>query len=387
MTERLYYTDAYLREFDATIVGRADEGRRVYLDRTAFYPTSGGQPFDTGTLDGVAVEDVVDEGDRIAHVLAGSVAIGRVTGRVDWRRRFDHMQQHSGQHLLSAVFADLYGLETISVHFGVETSTLDLDTGAITADRIVEAERRANEIVMENRAVRISFEEAAGATGLRRQSERQGTLRIVTIDALDRSACGGTHVAATGEIGPIFVTRAERVKGSMRLEFLCGGRAVGNARRNHDLLAALAASVTATPGELPALLEQQRADLKRATAELKEIGERLAGSRAAELYAAAPPGHGGGRTIVVRSEPGGVERLRLLGQALARMPGAVMIGVAGEPPTVLLASSADSGVDAGRALKGVLEQVGGRGGGNARLAQGSVPDQSAAETVIRSIVG
>jgi alanyl-tRNA synthetase len=381
----LYYSDAYLREFHATIVGRADEGTRVYLDRTAFYPTSGGQPHDTGTLGDMPVLDVVDEGERIAHVLARPLAGDRVEGRLDWDRRFDHMQQHTGQHLLSAVFADLFGHTTVSVHFGAENSTLDLDTAALAPQRIAEAERRANGVVTDNRPVRISFAEASDATGLRKQSERQGTLRIITIEDLDRSACGGTHVAATGEIGPIFITRLEKVKGSARIEFLCGGRAVRHARRNHDLLAMLAASVTATPAELPALLDHQRADLKRAMSELKELGERLAAYRAAELYAAAK--ENGSRTIVVRDEPGGVERLRLLGQALARLPGAVMVGVTGEPPTVLLATSADSDVDAGRVLKPALEQVGGRGGGNARLAQGSVPDQSAAEAVIRSVTG
>ena len=142
MTDRLYYTDSYLKDFDASVVERVDDGRLVYLDRTAFYPTSGGQPFDTGRLGGIEVIDVVDEGERIAHVLAGPLPEGSTVGQVDWPRRFDHMQQHTGQHLLSAVLADLFRYETIGVHFGQETSTLDLETGKLTQDQVDRSEER-----------------------------------------------------------------------------------------------------------------------------------------------------------------------------------------------------------------------------------------------------
>jgi alanyl-tRNA synthetase len=205
MTDRLYYTDAYLTTFEAAVVARADAGRRIYLDRTAFYPTSGGQPFDTGRLGGVAVIDVIDEGDRIAHVVESPVAGDRLSGVIDWARRFDHMQQHTGQHLLSAVIAVRFGQATVGVHFGRESSTLDLDTPGFGHAEIVEAEARANVAVTEDRPVEVSFEEAAGAAGLRKASGREGTLRIVTIRDLDRSACGGTHVRATGEIGAIAI--------------------------------------------------------------------------------------------------------------------------------------------------------------------------------------
>src|SRR3712207_4801274 len=184
MTTRLYYTDSYLTSFDARITDRADGGRRIYLDRTAFYPTSGGQPFDRGTLAGVAVADVIDEGERIAHVLAEPLPeMGDdVSGAVDWARRFDHMQQHTGQHMLSAVLAELLGRQTVSVHFGANASSLDLDSEAISRDEVVAAERRANELVVENRPVTATFEEAGLVRGLRKASEREGTLRVVSID-------------------------------------------------------------------------------------------------------------------------------------------------------------------------------------------------------------
>jgi alanyl-tRNA synthetase len=386
MTLRLYYTDSYLRDFDATVVERADEGRRIYLNRTAFYPTSGGQPCDTGTLGGIAVVDVVDEGERVAHLLSDSLAGDRVSGAVDWERRFDHMQQHTGQHLLSAVLAELLSHATIGVHFGSESSTLDLDVPALDHARLVEVEFRANRLVTENRPVEVSFEEAGDASGLRKASAREGTLRIVTIPGLDRSACGGTHVRATGEIGPIFIRKAERVKKNVRLEFVCGARAVSRARADLDLLAGLAGQFSAAAAELPGLVEAQRAGLREAVAARRELEATLAELRARDLYMAAAPDGSGLRAIVVREEKGPIERLRPLAQAVAGMPRALFVGWTAEPPALLVAGSADSGLDAGGMLRTSLERVGGRGGGNARLAQGTAPSPSALETAVAAIV-
>ena len=175
-TTRLYYTDSYLTNFDARVVDAADEGRRVYLDQTAFYPTSGGQPNDLGTLGGVRIADVIDEGDRIAHILESSLPgdATSVAGSIDWQRRFDYMQQHTGQHLLSAVLEESYGYHTVSVHFGSDYSSLDLDVETVSADRVIDAERRANLIAAENRPVTTSFEDASQASGLRKASDREG---------------------------------------------------------------------------------------------------------------------------------------------------------------------------------------------------------------------
>jgi len=223
MTERLYYTDSYGREFQARVVERSADGRTVYLDRTLFYPSSGGQPFDVGSIAGVAVVDVVDEEDRIAHRLEAPLATdGEVSGEVDWTRRFDHMQQHSGQHLLSAVFEELFSLHTVSFHLGTEGSTIDLEGGPVEPRTVLEAERRANQLVAENRTMDVRFENASEAQGLRKPSGRQGMLRIVSIEGLDRSACGGTHVRTTGEIGPILLRRTEKIRQSVRVEFVCG---------------------------------------------------------------------------------------------------------------------------------------------------------------------
>jgi len=384
MTDRLYYTDAYLRDFDATVVDRAEDGRRVYLDRTAFYPTSGGQSHDTGTLGGQAVLDVVDEDERIAHLLAAPVDGNRVRGSVDWPRRFDHMQQHTGQHLLSAVLHELGGHATVGVHFGRQSSTLDLDATALEHGRLVEAEVRANEIVAENRAVEVSFEDPEQATGLRKASARERTLRIVTIRDLDRSACGGTHVRLTGEIGPILIRKSERVRKNLRLEFLCGARAVRRARADLDLLARLAGHFSAAADELPALVEAQRAELRATASERRDLEESLAAYRASALHAATRADADGVRRIVVE-EKGPVERLRPLAQALAALPGAMFVGWTADPPALLLSTSADSGLDAGATLRSALAVVGGRGGGNARLAQGTAPTTAELERAVAGL--
>ena len=387
MTERLYYTDAYLRAFDARVVDLADDGRRAYLDRTAFYPTSGGQPFDTGTLGAARVLDVVDEDGRIAHLLDRPLAVGVVSGAVDWPRRFDHMQQHTGQHLLSAVIAERYGHVTTSVHFGAEVSTLDLDAPALEPAQLLAAEELANAVVTENRPVRVEFVEAQAATGLRKGSDRTGTLRLVTIAALDRSACGGTHVAATGEIGPILLRRTERVRKAVRLEFLCGGRAIRRARADYDLLGRIAAPYSAAAEDLPALLEAQRHELRQALVSGRELAAALDRRRARELYDAAAPDEAGLRRVALAPEPGlTMERLSGLAQAVTALPRAVVVGATAEPPAVLLACSEDAGLDAGRVLRAELERVGGRGGGNGRLARGSVP-AAALDQVTRDLLG
>lgn len=384
MSHRLYYTDSYLRDFEATVTARADGSRRIYLDRTAFYPTSGGQPFDTGRLGGLQVTDVVDEGDRIAHLLEAPLLDERVTGQVDWDRRFDHMQQHTGQHLLSAVLADQLGHQTIAVHFGRQSSTLDLDAGSFTADEARQAEEAANEIVVQNRPVGVSFEDAELAEGLRKASEREGSLRVISIEGLDRSACGGTHVRATGEIGSILIRKVERVRRGFRLEFLCGLRASRRARADYSLISRLAADYSASAEELPHLMEAQRAELKGMAASNRELQGKLDLCRARELYAAARPETTGLRRAV-RWEDGSLESLRGLAQAFTSMPMSMFVGAVANPPAVLLAISADTGIDAAGMLKSLLAHVGGRGGGSARLAQGVLPGRAQLDTVVESL--
>ena len=372
MTHRLYYTDSYLTEFAARVVDAAEGGRRIYLDQTALYPTSGGQPHDLGTLGGVAVVDVVDEEERIAHLLAAPVTTAEVLGVVDWTRRFDHMQQHTGQHLLSAVLADLFGANTVSVHFGPESSTLDLALDAISPEQLRRAEVRANEVITENRPVTVTFEDAANATGLRKASDRTGTLRVVTIARLDRSACGGTHVRATGEIGTLLVRRSERVKKQVRLEFLCGARAIRRARADFDLLSEVASEASASVDEVPTVVAGLRGQPKAALAARKALADEANGYRAAGLLQRAQPGPEGVRRVYAAPPGASVEDLRGLAQAATSHAKVLFAGVVADPPTLLIAASADAGVDAGAMLREILGKIGGKGGGTPRMAQGGI---------------
>jgi len=385
MTERLYYTDSYLREFRANVVECSHDGSIVYLDRTAFYPTSGGQPFDTGAIAGVRVVEVVDEADRIAHYLAAPLAAGIVDCSIDWNRRFDHMQQHSGQHLLSAVFEEIFHLKTVSFHLGAGSATIDLEGGPVEPRMALEAERRANQIAAENRPVSVRFEHAAEVEGLRKASGREGTLRIVSIESLDRSACGGTHVRATGEIGTVLLRKLEKVRQSTRVEFLCGGRAVRRARADYDALTAAAqqfsSSLDEVPGAVAAQLESARAGDKIR----RKLENDLARYQGKELYDATVTGPDGMRRVTRRLEHGTLDEIRAIAQNFTAHSKAVFVAALADPPSVLLAASADSGIDAGKTLQAALANAGGRGGGSARLAQGSLGNPALIEQVVSNL--
>jgi alanyl-tRNA synthetase len=395
-TERLYYTDSYLTEFEATVLGHGERGR-VYLNRSAFYPTSGGQQHDIGSLRALGVEtaaplavvDVIDEGDRIAHVLGEEDARrlaegGRVSGRLDWARRFDHMQQHSGQHLLSAIFQEQLGLSTLSVHFGVDASTLDLDAPSLDPDQVLGVERRANAAVFENRPISAAVEEAA--EGLRKQSARSGPLRIVTIAALDRSACGGTHVSRTGEIGSVLLRKVERVRKATRIEFVCGERALRRARADYDALSRLGSLLSTAVDEVPDVVAKRLGELERDAKALRAAKEALDGYRGSELYVKARAATGEGIALHVEQRAqGSVQELRGLAQAFAANPESAFIATLEQPPSILLATSEDTGRDAGALLKAALARVGGRGGGSARLAQGTIGDAAALPELLATL--
>jgi alanyl-tRNA synthetase len=384
MTTRLYYTDAYTTEFTATVV--SVDGGRVVLDRTAFYPTSGGQPFDVGVIGGATVTDVIDDDHRIVHVVRGGddLHAGATTSaRVDWTRRFDHMQQHTGQHLLSAVFEELFGHKTVSVHFGDDSATLDLDVEMLADQRVLKAEARANALVFENRLVTVSFEDAATATGLRKASDRSGEIRIVSIDGIDRSACGGTHVRTTGEIGPITIRRVEKSKKNVRVEFLCGFRALRRARTDFMALSALSAAMTTSIDELPALVASQSEKLHAAESARRKLAEEVARYQCRELYDAAQPAADGMRRIVRACDS--LDEARSLAQAAGSFASVLFVGTVASPPTIVAAASEDSRINTGAILKNALNANGGRGGGSPRLAQGTVPDSAALAATVAAL--
>jgi alanyl-tRNA synthetase len=386
-TERLYYTDSYLTEFSAPIAGVDPDSIRVRLARTAFYPTSGGQPYDTGTICGVPVIEVTESGEDIVHVLDRPLPQAEGSDlqcRIDWQRRFDHMQQHTGQHLLSAVLAEIGGVETVSFHLGSEASTIDLACDLLKQDVLEAAECRCNETIAENRQVTVAFEDAATATGLRKASERTGTLRIVSIEGMDRSACGGTHVRRTGEIGAVLLRGTERIRGNVRLEFVCGRRAIKRARADYNALTAMARATGSAPDEAPKIVAAWAERLAEAEKQRTRLASELARSRGRERYAATEPGPAGLR--FARVDVAVIDDdTRAEAQAFTSGSKAVYVAACASTPSVLLACSADSDVHAGDTLKPALSAVSGRGGGSARLAQGSVPSAEALRSVLVAI--
>ncbi len=381
MTERLYYSDSYLREFEAQVLEARSSGDRVaaVLDRTAFYPTSGGQPNDRGTLNGAAVVDVAEEGDVIVHVVSAPVA-GRVVGRVDWARRFDHMQQHTGQHILSQAFLQVGGAQTRSVHFGVEVATLDLELADLAASTVEQAEDLSNSVVVEDRLIHVRQvdEPTLGDLGLRRPAKRRGQIRIVEIEGFDRSACGGTHVRRTGEVGPIKVRRWERAKGGIRAEFLCGWRALRDYRQKSALVGELGARFSVSDhdvGNAVGRLADHLAESRRALAAYRE--QSLTAEAQVRVRAV---GAGQVMAEVVTHPAADVAELA------ARMveAGAAVVLLGTTEGKVVFARSPRFSADMRAVLHRVTAAVGGRGGGRPDFAQGAVPSARVAEAIERA---
>ncbi|HMQ30776.1 MAG TPA: alanine--tRNA ligase-related protein [Chloroflexaceae bacterium] len=382
-TERLYYADAYLREFDATVVAHGGVGGRpaVALDRSAFYPEGGGQPGDTGALDACAVADTQAEGELVWHILArpedlAALPVGvPVAGRIDWARRFDHMQQHCGQHILTAAFIAAAGLPTISFHLGAASVTIDLDTPELTPAQARAAEELANAVVWEDRPVTARFvgAEELARLPLRKAPTVAGPVRVVSVEGFDHSACGGTHPRSTGGVGLIAVLRWARQRGGTRVEFACGGRALAELRRLGAAAGAAAAALSVGVDELPAAAERSVAAQKAASKELAQARAALDEAEAMGLYAAGEP-LGAARLVCAELPEAEAGRLRALAQGVAAQPGGVAIlGTGGARAQLVVACAPDSGLGASELLRAGLPLVEGRGGGSAGLAQGGGP--------------
>jgi alanyl-tRNA synthetase len=378
MTSRLYYKDSLLRSFDAVVQSCVEvDGRvRVVLDRTAFYPTSGGQPFDTGRLGAAAVLEVIDRDDGLVeHVVTSPLEAGApVEGSIDWARRHDHMQQHTGQHVLSAAFDRFCGAATVSFHMGADVSTIDLGREVTPAD-IDTAEWEANRVIWEDRPVHVRFvtPDEASRLPLRKPPVKAGELRLIDIEDFDLSACGGTHVPSTGVIGLIGVTAWERFKGGLRVSFVCGGRALRSHRLLRDAVAAATRALSVSPGEIALHVERMQQALRDVDRHAGALQEELAGYRAREWRAGAETI--GGHPVVLRHEPGiEAAALKKLAQAVVAEPGFVVALVgAGQPAPVIVARGEGAGVDASALIRSVTAALGGRGGGRPELAQAGVP--------------
>jgi alanyl-tRNA synthetase len=393
MTERLYYTEPARRSFDAIVtdVVEQDGAPALVLDRTAFYPTSGGQPFDTGLLGSIEVINTIDASDRVLHVVKAPLSIGAaVHGEIDWVRRFDHMQQHTGQHVLSAAFDRVLDNRTMSFHMGGEVSTIDLAREVSSAD-VERCVDEADRVVWEDRPVTIRFvsPEEAAQLPLRKEPVREGPLRLIEVADFDLSACGGTHVARTGEIGLIAVTAAEKFRGGTRLTFVCGARALRMLRGYRDAVAGSVRSLSVLPHELPAAVERMQSDAKQARKAIARLQSELAVHEAARLVGVSPTVDGVRRVAHV-VDGWDTAGLKAIASAITGNPGvsAVLVGTAA-PLALVIARSSDVALDANALLQQLLKRFGGRGGGKPELAQGAglVGDAQEIVAAARELLG
>lgn len=370
-TERLDFQDPTLMEFEARVVERrSSEGRpAVVLDRTCFYPESGGQPWDLGRLGGVPVVRVLDEEGIIVHVLESEAPGDVLQGQVDWPRRFDHMQQHTGQHILSQAFIEEARGETKSFHLGPEASTLEIGLAAADDALVERVERRANAVVFEDREVRTSFvpPERIGQVPLRRPPKVSGTIRVVEVDGYDFSACGGTHVARTGQIGLIKILGWERIRGNLRFTFVCGTRALAACQLRTRVVREMAGRFNVPPAELAAHVEKAVQEAKALKKSVRALEEAAAEREAADLAAVA----GGERILIRVFADRGPEAVRALALGLVRRgPFAAFFAArSADKVRIVLARAEGLGQDL-RPLAGLIAPlVSGKGGGSPSLVE------------------
>jgi alanyl-tRNA synthetase len=391
-TERLYFTDSSLLEFSATVVDvkPSPRGDSIVVDRTAFYPTGGGQPHDTGQLGQATVVDVLeDDSGTIYHVVEqpGLLAPGQiVTGRIDPARRLDHLQQHSGQHVLSQAFVQTRGAETRSFHLGSQTSTIDIELQSPTEEMMHAAEDLANAIVFEDRPMRVHLvnEEEASRLPLRKESAVRGDIRVIEIEDFDWSPCGGTHARQTGQIGLIAIRSFERAKKMTRVEFVCGVRALADYRLAHKTALAVARLFSAERDSSPGLVAHALQENKALHRQVHELLELAMSAEASEMLAATQP-QDGFKIVQAIFDARELDEVRMLASKIVqREPSVALLATRNtEAARLVFARSASLMQNMGQLLAEACEALGGRGGGKPDLAQGGGPNVDKVEDAIR----
>ena len=383
-SKKLYYQNAYTTRFEATIVERVrqDGQTAVVLDETIFYPTSGGQPFDMGTINNIPVYNVTirEKDEAVLHWLdTNELWQDKIIGQINWARRFDHMQQHTGQHILSQAFVQIAQAETVGFHLSDNTVTIDLHTTKINPNQVEEAEYLANQIIWQNRPVRIrsvSLEQAQKLALRKLPPIRSGRLRLIEIDKFDLNACGGTHVRYTGEVGLIKIVKLERQNNQLRVEFCCGQRALHDYRLKNSIVNQLSAELTTGADDIVDSVLRFRAENKENRRRLKKQQERLLYFEAADLLTT---GKKVGKTAVVtkvftaeESDPG---QMRVLANHLTKNDQVIaLLGLAGEKSQLLFCRSQDAPGEMNQLIKPALQILGSAaGGGTATIAQGGGP--------------
>lgn len=394
-THRLYYEDSYLSAFEARVVACApaepflgESGTlaawEVVLDKTAFYPSSGGQPNDLGCLGDANVLDVLDDGDEILHIVDRDLPIGPVRGAIQWARRLDHMQQHTGQHLLSAMFQERFGLPTASFHLGSEICTIDLRGPEPTPDILMGAQRAANQVIFEDRQVTVRYGTAdqLAQLGVRKEVEREGILRAIEIEGADLQPCGGTHLKSTGQIGMVLVRRCTKIRQDYRLEFACGSRAERIATADFQLLRSVSDHLSCAAGEIPAAIERALAERDSTFKTLRNTLQHLAEARAKLLAANAGPEHDGTRIVAELLRDVHPDFLLPLATELARNERTIALLAVEESGQLAFAQHPSVGKDLPALLKQVLAAFPGRGGGTRDFVRAKLVDAATSTEVL-----
>ena len=369
-TKKLYFEDAYLTEFEARVVGRtALEGKpAIILDRTAFYPEAGGQSCDRGTIEGIAVLQVVEEGETIVHVLEGEIETDVVCGRIDWLRRFDRMQQHSGQHILSQAFYEIVKGVTMSFHIGEDVSSVEIGVPKISDADLDKVEVRANAVIFEDREIKTYFvpEDRIGTVPLRKPPKKEGLIRVVEVSGFDYSACGGTHCRRAGEIGLIKVTKADRIRNNLRFEFVCGGRALRDYREKNRTVRQAAALFSVADRDVAAGVGKSLAEIKVLKKRARKLEERVASYEAWEVIRGAQ-----GKVVQAVFEDKSPEEARFLAvQIIHNAEQIVLFGAHGETQSHLILAAAEGlGLDVRTLIPTVSAVIQVRGGGSPSLVE------------------
>jgi len=415
MTQHLYYQDSFLDAFDAEVrelppATAGDLRPALILDRTAFYPTSGGQPCDTGwiipdatspnsELQKLRVTEVAEREDgQIVHFLEPAVAENKLTlqkgsrvrGLIDPDRRRDHMQQHSGQHILSAAFARLFDMSTVSFHMGDEYCSIDLDAPLLTREQVESAERLSNKIIQENRPVEVRYvtQDEAATLGLRKlpPAERDH-LRLIDIRDFDLTACGGTHVRATGQVGCILLRKTEKARQGWRVGFVCGQRAVSSARRDFTAVSDASVLFSSPLWELPQQVRKSLDAIKSLRKQLEQSREELAAAFAESMLATAAECNG--RKLISRNYPDrDLAFIKLLAQKITRRSSnaVALLATTLEQPALVFAQSPGLPFDMATLMKHTTAKLGGRYGGSKDMAQGGVPTAEGIEAALCNVV-
>lgn len=388
MTKRLYLDDPYRVDFEASVLKKTVlEGRPgLVLDQTCFYPESGGQPSDRGLIKGVEVVDVREIGEEILHVLATDISAEKVEGEVDWGRRFDHMQHHSGQHILSQSFLEVLRGETLSFHLGEEVSTVEIGLSRVGEEDVDGVERRANEIVFQDREIRTYWvdESNIGSIPLRKPPQKRGSIKVVEVAGFDHSACGGTHCRRTGEVGLIKITGWERIRGNLRFEFLCGERALRDYVRKNRTLRGLAGKLSSSEEGITSAVDKALQEIKSLKRSLKGLREALADYEAREVVRRAP-----GRVVNDVLNDKTKEEAKLLALNIIKAGEfVVLFGVRGEEKDhLVLARSENIAIDLRELIPLILSKVQGKGGGSASLVELVLEQSPGLEEIISKIAG